>query len=345
MEPHRRLLVALLVLLCVLVVGTAGYMILLDHATITDALYMTLITVSTVGMASQDLAGELDAAGKIWTICLIFFGVGTVSIAFSNLLAMATGGEIRRILGRRQLNARIAAMKDHVIVCGFGRVGQFVCQGLHEDGQSFVLVDKSPDAVGAADRLGYVYHLGDASMEDSLQSAGISRARALVTALPSDPDNVYVTLTARGMQEKLMIVARAEQTTTISKLQRAGANRVICPQILGASRITEVLTRPAVVDFYEMASSGVDLEMDQVVVGSGSELIGKSLRDAELRNRFDVMVVAIRQTNGQTVYNPGPNVVLGAGDLLVVIGPAGATANIRKLQEVGLEAKPPQTED
>jgi len=150
-----------------------------------------------------------------------------------------------------------------------------------------------------------------------------------------------VTLTARGLREDVTIVARAEQSSTIAKLKRAGANRVICPQILGAARITEVLTRPAVVDFYEMASAGVDLEMDQVQVAEGSELIGQDLRQARLRDRFGVMVVAIRRPSGETVYNPAPDIELAAGDLLVVIGAGGASKNLRDLQAVGLEASPP----
>ncbi|MCG3178814.1 MAG: Glutathione-regulated potassium-efflux system protein KefC [Phycisphaerae bacterium] len=344
MTPGRRLAITLIVLLGVVTVGAAGY-IVLEHLSLLDALFMTLVTVSTVGMASADLAAKLDAAGKAWTILLIFFGIGTVTIAFTNLLAMAAGGEIRRILGRRHLNARIAAMRNHIIICGFGRVGQTVCRDLQSADRPFVMGDKDPNATAFAEKLGYIYQLGDASLEQTLKEAGIEHARALVTVLPSDAENVYVTLTARGMNPGVVIVARAEQQTTISKLQRAGASRVISPHMLGARRITEVLVRPAVVDFFEMASAGVDLEMDQVQVAAGSELIGKDLRAARLRDRFHVMVVAIRRSDGQTLYNPEPGVTLAASDMLVVIGPAGASANMRRLQQVGLEAGPPPTSE
>ena len=321
---------AVLVFLAFVSVSSAGYYYIEKDYTWLDAVYMTVITVSTVGL--RELGTGLSIGGRLWTMFVIAGGLVTGAVLLSVVVAAVVEGRLRRVLGRRELKRRIAALSQHVIVCGYGRMGQMVAEGLRgAESKGIVAVDRDPERTSQADADGLLYVLGDAQEEATLEAAGVDRAGGLIAALPSDAGNVFVTLTARGLNRSLPIIARAEELATQDKLTKAGATRVICPHTIGASRIVDVLVRPAMVDFVEMAHKGVDLEMDELAVRPGSEMVGRTLRELALRSRAGATVVVVQRSDGTALYNPGPEVALSSGDSLVLIGKRGVAAAIREL--------------
>ncbi len=315
----------------VISVSTAGYIVIEpSNYTFLDALFITINTVTTLG--SQ--AGTLSDAGKIWTIFVVLAGLVTGGVLLSLLGAMMVEGQLRRILGRRQLEDQIKNLSDHVIVCGCGRMGERVATQLQTGGRDIVIVDIDPERTSIGEAIGMLYVLGDAQNEEVLEAAGIAKASTLVSTLATDAENLLVTLTARQMNPDVRIITRALDGATQKKLIRAGATRVVCPQVIGASRMVDIVVRPAVVDFSEAALEGVDLEMDQIELGGKSELVGKSLQDLNLPQRVGAHVVAIRRAHDETIYQPGPEVVLEQGDTLILIGKRDSAEAMAALQSL-----------
>lgn len=311
----------------VYVVGTVGYM-LIQGVTLADAAYMTAITVSGVGFRE---VFALTPEGRVWTMLVIILGLGTVWFAFTSLVTLFVSGEIRALRWRRRVESTIGKLKGHVILCGYGRMGSLALSELTRVRVPVVVVERRRDAERDLIEHQIPYVIGDATEEDALLQAGILRARALVTVLPHDADNVYITLTARTLQPELQVIARAEQPSTEIKLKRAGASRAICPQVIGATKIINILTRPNVVDFVEVAAQGVDLEMDEFVVGGQSALAGVTLRDSLIRQKTGAIVVAVKRADGETLVNPEPDAVLNAGDTLIIVGPGGVSGRLGKI--------------
>ncbi len=294
-----------------------------------DSIYMTLISVTTTGYKEIH---ELTTAGRIWTIFVILGGIVTGAVVLSLVVAVIVEGQLRRILGRRQLENKISTLSGHTIVCGFGHMGSLVAKDLKAAGTEVVIVDSNPECTTVAEEANLLYVLGNAQEEAALQAAGIEKAAVLVTALSSDAENVFLTLTARQANPKLRIIARAQQAASQQKLLMAGATRVVCPQIIGASRMVDVVIRPAVVDFVEMAHRGLELEMDQLDLTSASPIVGQTLEELALPRKIGAHVVAVRREDGKVVYHPTPDMQLAAGDTLVLVGEKGAAEAVEKLQ-------------
>ncbi|MFQ6047909.1 MAG: potassium channel family protein [Phycisphaerae bacterium] len=324
MQPRNRLILSVLLLVGLFVVGSIGYA-LIEGVSLSRAAYLMVVTLTTVGYG--DVVPQ-RGAGRVWTAVMIVVGVAAAMLSLSSLQAWIVSGELRRLMGRRKLLSRIQQLSDHIIVCGYGRMGQIISADLRDRGQAVVVVDHDPNQTTRIEEEDLLYVLGDASEEPTLRQAGVMRARGLVSVLPHDAENVYVTLTARGLRSDLQIVARAEQFATEAKLHRAGANRVICPPVIGARMICNMRTRPIVTVFVEVAAKGVELEREEVLVGPESAIRDKSLRESGLRQRAGVMVVAIKRADGTTIYSPGPDVVVRQQDTLILIGPAGASAKL-----------------
>jgi voltage-gated potassium channel len=304
----------------VFLVGSTGYVMLEEGVTFFDAAYMTVITVSGVGYRE---AIQLDTAGRVWTIVVIVVGIGTAYLAFSSLLTLLVSKEIHALRGRRRMQARIDRMTNHVIICGYGRMGSLAANDLTQQSIPVVVVETDDRLVQALDDADIPYVRGNAIEDDTLLKAGLARARYLVSTLPTDADNVYVTLSARGLRPDLKIITRAEQPSAEVKLLRAGANSVVCSQVIGASRIANLVARPHVVEFVEVAAKGVDLEIAEYAVGPDSSVKDKSLRESDLRHRSGGIVVAIKRADGETVFSPEPDVVIRQNDTLIVIGGSG----------------------
>ena len=337
----KRLIVLVIAMLFFLVVASGGYMVIEKSYTPLDAIYMTVITITGVGYG--EINGPLSDGGRIWSILVIICGVALVAMVVSSVVAFFVEGQIRELLGRQQLQHKIARLKGHVIVCGYGRVGSMVVDKLKQSGREVVVVDQSPDAIATARQVGLLYVEGDAQEEDVLEHAGVSRAESLVTALTTDADNVFVTLSARFANASLRIITRAQQASSESKLRRAGASRVVCPQAIGANRMAQVVLRPAVVDFTEMAQTGDELAVDQIKLGPKSPLAEKTLLELQLPSRFGVHVVAMQRQGGQRVYQPQADIRLEVGDTIILVGRAGAA---QAMEELAIEEQlPPATEE
>jgi voltage-gated potassium channel len=325
----ERVILALLLLVTVIAIGVAGF-VFIEGLPFIDALYMTMATISTLGMKG---AGnyEVSKSGQLWIIFLITVGIVSAMIALTTIVGMVVEGHMRNILGRRKVNVRIASLSNHIIVCGFGRMGQQVCNYLKRRGTSVVVIDNDDHRTVTADQEGFLYVLGDATDETILRDAGIERARGLIGALPTDASNVFVTLTARGLNEKLFIAARAERVESETQLLRAGANKAICPQVIGAQRLANILTRPGVVDFIDFASEGLELEAEQFRISPGNKLVGKSLREANLPREAGILIIAIKRSSGETIFNPGPDTIIEIDDVMIVTGQIGSMAKLGKL--------------
>jgi voltage-gated potassium channel len=324
-----RVGVPLVVFVGVLLVGSAGYWILEPEYGLLESLYMTVITVATVGYREIH---PLSDAGVVWTIIVIFAGLISGAVLLTLVASLLIEGEVRRIFGRRHLERKIDNISSHVVVCGYGTVGQEVAAELAEAGRPVVVVDPDPERTETAERAELLYVRGDAQEEQTLRAAGLERASAVIAALPTDAENVFLTLTACAVSPQVVIIARAQGVASIGKLRRAGATRVICPTQLGTSRMVDVILRPAVVDFVEMAQKGVELEMDQMALSEDSTLVGRTLQELELPRRVGAHVVAVRRSGGEAVYNPTSDFRPSAGDTLIFIGQRGASAAVQKLQ-------------
>jgi voltage-gated potassium channel len=319
MDARKRLSLSILVLILVLLIGAAGF-----HALglgLLDALYMSVVFLTTTGARDVSRMGN---RAEIWSILVIVFGATAAAVAFSNLLAVVAGGELRKIIGRRKLETKIQNMRNHHIICGYGRMGSLVCEELKARGVHFVVVDNDESKTTLLEEQGLLYILGDATEEQILTQAGIHKARGLVSVVGTDADNVYVTLTARGLNSELQIVALARGKGTETKLLRAGANRVESPHKIGALRMTNLLLRPAIVDFADVATRGVEFEIKEIEIPPDSPLAGKHLKESRLRERENVMVVAIKRKDGATLFSPNAETELKPGDTLITIGQSPA---------------------
>ncbi len=326
-SPFKKIIIPLAALLVFMLVSALGYKLLRKDYTWIDSFYMTVITISTVGYKEIRPLSEI---GRIWTMVVIAGGLIVGAVALSTIAAVIVEGKLRRIFGRRQLERKIESMQGHVIVCGYGHMGMLVVRQLAESGRRVVVIDVDQDRTTAAERQGLLYILGSAENEEVLKAAGIERAETLVASLPSDAENVFVILAARQINPNVRLIARARDLQARERLIRAGASRVICPQVIGASRIADVVLRPAVVDFVEVAHKGVELEMDQLVLRTGSKLAGKTLQELELPRRFGAHIVAVRRKDGEALYQPTGDLKLNAGDTIILVGKRGAAEAMAK---------------
>jgi len=317
---NKRLIWFVVVPILLVAVGTFGYYFLEEpNYTLFDALYMTVITLTTVGYGETHV---LSTQGRIFTIFLLLGGVFTLFFTATELVRMVVSGEVHEYLGRRYMSRALAGMSNHLIVCGYGRMGRSVCQEFSKEGLDFVIVDLEPELLRNFNLAHGAALVGDATSDEVLKEAGVDRARALITVLASDADNLYITMSARLLNEKLFIVARAEAEIAETKLQRAGANRVVSPYALGGFKVAQAVMRPAVVDFIELATrtEHLELQIEEVHIEEGSRLAGVTLLASQVRQALGVIIVAIKKPEGKVLYNPPGDALMAAGDVLIALG-------------------------
>lgn len=309
---------AVLLLAFVVLAGTAGYVVIEGWGW-WDAFYMSAITVTTVGYREIH---DLSFAGQVWTVVLLFSGVGSALYVFTLLATIVVEGGLPERLRKRRQARMLTLIKDHFIVCGYGRIGSIIAAQLQQQNIPFVVVERDPARLQAAMMDGLLAVQADASHEDVLKRVGIENARGLIAAVGTDAENVYTVLSARVLRPDIFIVGRAEGEDASRKLMRAGANRVVSPYQIGAVQMAQTAIRPAVVDFMTLATSSDNLElaMEEITVAVGSSLVDRSLLDANLRQRFGVIVVAIQRQDRHMDFNPEPDTAIRAGDKLVVLG-------------------------
>ena len=302
----------------VVAAGTVGFHII-EHWPLLDCLYMTAITISTVGYGEVQ---PLSQAGKIFTIFLILGGVGTMAFVASLAVEAIVHRQVGLLTGRRGMQKDISKLNHHTILCGYGRMGHLVAESLQDSGRDVVVVENNQEVAGNAGERGLLVIQGNATEEELLTAAGIERASALVATLGSDADNLFLTLTARGMNKDLSIVVRANDPDSARKFHRAGANRVVLPDVVGADHIVRLLTRPSVVDFVELVAKdgGIELEVRQIEIAADSPFANKTLAEARIRQATGCIVLAIRRPGQKTMFDPGPEARIQAGDTLLAIG-------------------------
>jgi voltage-gated potassium channel len=323
LNPVRQLQLALLVLLFVVALGTAGY-VFLESWTWGEALFMTVITVTTVGFGE---VRPLDASGRAFTLLLIILGVGSAAWALARAFEVALGPAFWSTVQRQRMRERLARMSGHYIVCGYGRLGSRIVQDLEARGEPYLVVEWSTEIEERLLREGIPTVRGDATRDDVLLAAGVERARGLVSALDSDAGNVLTVLTARGLNPRLLIVSRANTDSSESKLQRAGADRVVTPASIGGHRLAIALLRPGVHDFLNrIFSFHPDLEIDvgQVTIPPESPFAGQTVAGCALRRMRNVSILGIQRPDGEFILNPDAEHIIEPQEILILIGPAAA---------------------
>ena len=313
-----KLKLSLFLLVGIFVFGTSGYVIVEDKRPF-DAFYMTLITISTVGF--QEIK-PLSDLGRVITIIIIVLGISLMTYTLGQVARIFVEGELRKVLGRRKLEKQVAGLRDHYIICGYGRIGNIIVTELRTAKIPLVVIEQDPASIELLEADGILYLNMDATSDEALRAAGLDRARGLVTAVSSDADNVFIALSAKGMRPDIFILARASDVKNESKLLRAGASRVVCPYQMGGRRMAEILHKPTVVDFLDhtMMHTELGLQMEEAIIAEGSPITGKTLVSSNLRQEFGVIIVAIKRITGEMVFNPGPGETFSAGDVIVAIG-------------------------
>ena len=315
----KKIFIGILILFLILALGTAGYM-LIANSGFTDALYMTVISITTVGFSE---VVKLSPAGKYFTMILIFGGVGLFLFIVSLITQAMIEGGLQTFLGRRQMEKKLADLNNHYIVCGFGRIGKVISKVLHENKRNFVIIENNTDEIKTIQELGYLVLEGDSTSDDILQKAHIDLAKALIAVTSSDADNVYIILSARVLNPNIFILARSSgKKGAESKLLRSGANKVFSPYEIGARRMAQSLVRPTVIDFIDLTvhDGELGLRLEELRVSDKATFVNKTLKESGIRSEFDLIVVAIKRQKGEMLFNPNPSTAILPGDILVVLG-------------------------
>jgi voltage-gated potassium channel len=326
---RQRIIYPLAAILGTILFGMVGYRAIEGWSWF-DGLYMTVITLATIGYGETN---PLSPAGRAFTIVLIVVGVTVFGFLISILTQAVVEAEIASVLGRRKLFKDISQLKDHYILCGAGRVGARIIDELKTKGVDYVVIERDEAVAEKLLTMGNLVLIGDATDETVLEGARIRAASALITAASSDAENVYIVLTARGINPALYIVARANDQAAERQLLRAGANKVVSPVLIGSHRMAQAALAPAVADFLELTTmtESLDLYFEQVRIAKGSQLDGKQIRDSRIRSEHNAMIVAITPFEGEMIFNPNGDQTLRAGDLLIAIG---TRAGLQKLAEI-----------
>ncbi len=327
METTKHFIISILLASLLVLYGTIGYMAIEGWRAL-DALYMTVITLATVGYGEVHPVSD---AGHVYTIVLIITGVGFFLYVAGAVIQFMVEGRVRIIMGRRRLDRKINRVKDHYIVCGYGRIGKVICHRLDREEIDLVIVDKNPDLAQTLDNLGFVYVCDDATDEVTLLKAGIRKAKALISVLGTDTENVFLVLSARQLAPDLNIVARASNESAKAKLAAAGANTVEAPYEIGAATMAQRIVRPTVTNFLDLALAHQykDIQMEEIPVSTASPLKGVMLKDSGIRQKYNLIIIAIKTREEKMLFNPSYEAKIDAGDTVIAVG---EPSNLNKLQ-------------
>lgn len=316
-EIQARFLQPLFLIGSVIVFGTVGFM-LIEGWDVLDAAYMTVITITTIGFSE---VYPLSVNGRLFTIFLALVGVGTVFYVLGIWARFVLEGELRKGIGRRRMEKKIDTLKDHFIVCGYGRMGKIVCRELRVLGKPYVIVDHNDEEFQDVPE-GVLYYHGDATDDAVLLKLGVKRAKSLLSVVSSDAENLFVVLSARALNPDLLVVARANSESAVEKMRHAGANRVVSANQIGARSMVASAIRPTVMDFIELAtlSGNLDVQIEEVNVREGSVLADKTISECELEGKMNVVMVAIKKHHAAMEFNPTSSTVIEPGDVLIVLG-------------------------
>ena len=329
MNSTKHLIFANLLVIFIVSLGVAGYM-MIEGWNLLDALYMTVTTLTTVGYGEVH---EMTGMGRIFTILLIFIGVAFFLYVAGAIVQFMVEGRIRTILGRRRLDKKIDRLKNHYIICGYGRIGKILCKMLLRKPIDLVVIEKDPELTPVMDANKILYISGDATDEKNLLGAGIQHAKGLIAALATDTENVFLVLTARQLNPGLFIMACANRDESKSKLLAAGANRVESPYDIGATSMAQRIIRPTVTNFldFALAHKRKDIQMEEIPVNPSSVLVNVMLKDSGIRQRFNLIIIAIKKPDGNMLFNPSFETVVESGDTVIAVG---QEENLQKLEKI-----------
>jgi voltage-gated potassium channel len=326
-SARRRMLYALAALVALIAIGTIGFQ-LLEPLSLLDSLYLTVMTVATVGYGDVH---PVSRAGRAFSIGFMLVSVTTVGFLLSTAIQALVQSEIVASYDQRRRTREINKLRNHFIICGAGRVGSRIIRELQRREEPFIVIEREQKQVASLIEENVLVLVRDATLEETLRDAGVEHARALAACLPDDADNVYVVLTARDLNNNLHIVARAVEEQAEPKLIRAGANRVIAPIIISGQRMLQALIKPAVADFIDsIAADDLDLDFEEVVVAPSSPYVGHKLKFTNIRSELDVVIVAVRRnSSGEMIFNPSGDACIESGDMLIAIGRAESLAKLK----------------
>ena len=329
MRSEKHLIVSFVLTLLIIGFGTAGYMAI-EGWEILDSFYMTVITMGTVG---YNEVHEISKTGRLFTVLLIFFGVGYFVYLAGVVVQFMVEGRMRAILGRRRLDKKIDRLNNHYIVCGYGRIGRVLCKNLQRKPLDLVVIEKDRELIPVMDEDKVLYVCGDVSDEANLIKAGIKRAKGLVAVLATDADNVFLVLTARQLNPDIHIVARACHVESKSKLRAAGANSVESPYEMGGVSMAQRILRPTVTNFLDLAFAHKrkDIQVEEIPVSPSSVLTNVMLKDSGIRQQFNLIIIAIKKSDDSMLFNPSFEAVIKAGDTVIAVG---EEANLKKLEDI-----------
>jgi len=325
----RHLLTAITVILILLVAGIIGYH-MIEGWPVFDALYMTIITITTVGYGEIH---QLSKEGRIFTIFLIMSSFGGMGYVIGSIVQTFIAGQILIALGRRKLEKRVKRLRHHYVLCGYGRIGSYLAREFDSEDIPFVVVEKEPERIKQLEEDGFPYIEGDATEDEHLVSAGVERARGLIAATASDADNLYITLSARTLNPSIFILSRAAEEAAEKKLLSAGANRVVSPYQMGAARMVNALLRPNIVEFVDLVveRKHLELQLEEITVKDDARFKGKPLHEAGIKRDLGLIVIAIKKVSGDMLFNPSSDTLIEKGDVLIVLGEKKHLAMLEQL--------------
>jgi voltage-gated potassium channel len=329
LDRTTNLIIVVLLAVLLVALGTAGYMVI-EGWSILDSLYMTVITLSTIGYGEVNPVSQI---GRIFTLILIVMGVGFFLYVIGNVVQFLVEGRIRLVLGRHKLDKQISQLNNHYIVCGYGRMGRAFCRYLIQKGLKFVVLEKNADRIPVMNTDHILYFAGEATIEENLLKAGIKRASNLIAALGTDADNVLLVLLAKGLNPELYVVARASQNASKKPLDTAGADVVVSPFDIGARRMAHAILRPNVIRFLEFAftDESTDIHIEEFSVADSSKLVNVTLKDSGIRQSHNLIILSIIKKDGEMVFNPSANTSIGAGEKVIAVG---SIKDLRKLEAI-----------
>jgi voltage-gated potassium channel len=322
----KQLKAGAFILLITLVTGSIGFM-LIEHWNFLDSIYMTIITITTTGFEEVH---PLNPSGRIFTIILLVMGIGSIAYTGGRAAQLLIENQIIR---RKRMSKKLEELKDHYIVCGYGRMGRYICEELSSANVEFIVIENEPNKIDRLIEMNFLYINGDATSDEILTTAGVIKAKGLVAVLSNDAENVFTTLSAKVLNPNLYVVARAVEEETESKLKKAGANRVVKPYEIGGNRMAELLLRPGVIEFIDVVAreKNVDLSMEELAVNERSSLIGKTLAELPIRKDLNIIIVSINKLKGGFIYNPKSSTVIEQNDKLIALGEKVNLSELSKL--------------